>query len=124
MIDEIGNRATYRSIIKNNIEYEALVEQGYDKERLNEIVEIMVDCVCSSRETLVMGSEEVPQEVVKSRMLKLDSSHIEYIFYTMSQNTKKVKNIKAYMKTVIYNSILTIGNFYSAEVNHDLYGTD
>ena len=89
MIDEIGNRATYRSIIKNNIEYEALVEQGYDKERLNEIVEIMVDCVCSSRETLVMGSEEVPQEVVKSRMLKLDSSHIEYIFYTMSQNTKK-----------------------------------
>ena len=122
--DEIENRKIYRFIIKSNIEYDILLEQGYDKERLEEIVEIMVDCTCSSSKTIVIGTEEFPKEVVKSRMLKLNSSHIEYIFYSMKQNTTKVKNIKAYMRSVIYNSVLTIGNFYATEVNHDLYGAD
>jgi len=56
--------------------------------------------------------------------LKINSEHIEYILFCMKRNTTKVRNIKAYLKSVIYNAPTTMNSFYSAEVNHDLYGTD
>lgn len=113
----------YRSILHDNIEYDILCQQE-DKELLDEIVEIMLECICSSKETICIGKEDIPKEVVKSRFLKINSEHIEYILFCMKRNTTKVRNIKAYLKSVIYNAPTTMNSFYSAEVNHDLYGTD
>jgi len=117
-MDTIG---IYRSILHENIEYDILCEYE-DKELIDEIIEIMLECICSSKETICIGKEDVPKEVVKSRFLKINSEHIEYILFCMKRNTTKVRNIKAYLKAVIFNAPVTISNYYSAEVNHDLYG--
>ena len=92
-----------------------------DKDRIDEIVEIMLECVIAKGRIKISG-QEFPSEVVKSRMLKIDSGHIEYVLESLNRNTTKVRNIKAYLKTAIYNAPVTIDNYYRAEVNHDLYG--
>ena len=68
--------------------------------------------------------ELMPQQVVKSRFLKLNSSHIEYVLDAMNKNPSDIRNIRAYLLTALYNASLTIDNYYSALVNHDFYGQD
>lgn len=119
--DGIETMEAYKQVIYENIEYDILSEQ-YSREQLDEIIEIMLECVCSTSETIRIAQDDIPQELVKSRMLKINSEHIEYIFECLKRNTTKVRNIKAYLKAVIYNAPVTISNYYSAEVNHDLYG--
>ena len=113
----------YRKIIKDNIEYDHLIQnRSVDVERLNEIVEIMLETVCTARKTIRIAGDDYPAELVKSKFLKLDSSHIEYVFDCLHENTTKVCNIKQYLEAVLFNAPNTIGNYYSALVNHDLYG--
>jgi len=110
-----------RELIQDNIEYD-IISQQYDKQQLDEIVEIMVECVTTNKPTVTIGKEDLPSEVVKSRFLKIGSEHIEYIFWSLHRNATKIRNIKAYLRTVIYNAPTTISNFYAAEVNHDMNG--
>lgn len=121
--DAMDEMRIYKAIIHENIDYEILREQIND-ERLDEIVEIMLECICSTSKSLIIGKEAVPKEVVKSRFLKINSSHIEYVLNSLDSNTTKVRNIKSYLKTVLYNAPATINSYYAAEVNHDLYGTE
>ena len=121
--DEMDTMEAYRKIICENIDYDIISEQ-FNKEMLDEIIEIMLECICSTAETLRISKEDIPTEAVKSRMLKIGSEHIEYIFWCLEKNTTKVRNIKSYLRTILYNAPVTISNYYSAEVNHDLYGTD
>ena len=95
-------------------------EQAYPV--LDELVELMVDTVCSRRETIRIAGDDYPAEVVKSRFLKLDSSHIEYVLDRMRENTTYVRNIKKYLLAALYNAPATIGNYYSSLVQHDMYG--
>ena len=114
----------YREILKENIEYDHLRKNlGYDYELLDEILEILVDTVCSTRKMIRIGGEDFPKEVVKSRLLKLDSSHIEYVISSLRENTTKVRNIRAYLLTSLYNAPTTINSYYAALVNHDMYGS-
>ena len=114
----------YREILKENIEYDHLCERvGYDRDMLDEMLEILVDTVCSTRKQIRIGGQDYPNEVVKSRLLKLDSSHIEYVMDSLHQNTTKVRNIRAYLLTALYNAPTTISSYYTALVNHDLYGS-
>ena len=119
--DAMDEMRIYRTIVCENIDYEYLIERD-NKGIVDEIVEIMLECICSTAQSLVIGKEAVPKELVKSRFLKLDSSHIEYVLYSLNNNTTKVRNIKSYLKTTLYNAPTTINSFYTAEVNHDLYG--
>lgn len=117
-------RDIYREVILDNIEYEFLREdKSMDKERLDELVELMVDTVCSARKTIRIAGDDYPAEVVKSRFMKLDSSHIQYVISSMQENTTYVRNIKKYLLAALYNAPATIGNYYSALVNHDMYGS-
>ena len=120
-MDMIDMIAAYRLMIHENIEYDILVER-YDADRINEYVQIMLDAICGRKETVRVDGTEYPAEVVKSRLLKLDSSHFEYVLDCMAKNTTKVRNIKNYLLTALYNAPATIDSFYRAEVNHDLYG--
>lgn len=117
-IDKIDG---YRAIILENIEYDLIVDQ-YNKAQLDEIVDIMLECVCSEAETQNIGKDKVPTELVKSRILKLNSMHIEYIFSCLKENPSKVRNIKSYLKTVLYNAAVTIDNYYTSEVNYHFNG--
>ena len=70
----------YREIIMENIEYDALMQNPkMDKERLDEIVDLMLETVCSARKTLRIAGDDYPAELVKSKFLKLNSSHIEFV---------------------------------------------
>jgi len=118
-IDEIDKFHKYRELIMNNIEYDVLTER-YGKYILDEIVETMLDAICGKRESVKISGTDFPAEVVKSRLLKLDASHIEYICYCINKNTTKIGNIKAYLLTTLYNAPATIDHFYKTQANHDI----
>ena len=120
-MDRMDERERYREIIEENIEYEIMKDRP-DGDRLGEIVEIMLDAVCSTAPTIRINGEDMPQQVVKSRFLKLDSSHIEYVFHAMKECPSDIRNIRAYLLTTLYNAPATMDNFYSAKVNHDFNG--
>lgn len=93
------------------------------KGRLDELVELMVDTVCSNRESIRIAGDDYPAEVVRARLLKLNSSHIEYVLDRMRENTTYVRNIKKYLLAALYNAPATIDSYYTSLVSHDLYGS-
>ena len=120
--DWIRERENYQELILENIEYNVLIQnERLDRDRLDELVELMVDTVCSHRETIRIAGDDYPAEVVKSRFLKLNSSHIEYVLDRMRDNTTYVRNIKKYLLAALYNAPATIDSYYASLVNHDLY---
>ena len=113
----------YREIIKDNIDYDILIQDPkMDKDRLDEIVEIMLETVCTARKTIRIAGDDYPAELVKSKFMKLNSSHVEFVLDCMRENTTKIRNIKQYLKAVLFNAPSTIDSYYTALVNHDLYG--
>ena len=114
----------YREIIKENIEYDILLsDMPYDHDRLEEILELIVETVCSTKKYIRVAGTDYPAEVVRSRLLKLDAEHIRFVFDCLKENTTKIRNIKQYLLTTLYNAPTTIGNYYSALVQHDMYGS-
>lgn len=113
-----GNFEHYREVVKENIEFDYLCEQ-HDRETLEGIVELMVETLCSQAPYTRIGGQDFPTEVVKSRLMKLDSQHIEYVLTALAQNTTKIHNMKAYLLTTLYNSYTTINPFYENWVNSD-----
>ena len=119
--DGMEAREIYREIILENIDYEILAaDPQVDREQLDEITEIILDTVCTSRKTVRISSDDFPAEVVKSRFLKLNASHIQYVIACMKENTTHIRNIKKYLQSALYNATFTIGNYYSALVQHDM----
>ena len=114
----------YREIIKDNIDYDILIQDPkMDKDRLDEIVEIMLETVCTARKTIRIAGDDYPAELVKSKFMKLNSSHVEFVLDCMRENTTKIRNIKQYLKAVLFNAPSTIDSYYTALVNHDFYGS-
>ena len=119
----MGARETYREIVFENIDYDILIQDPkMDREQLDEIAELIVDTVCSARKTIRIAGDDYPAEVVKSRFLKLDSSHVQYVMDCMRDNTTYVRNIKKYLLAALYNAPSTINSYYSSLVQHDMYG--
>ena len=113
----------YEEIIKDNIEYEHLINaKRLDRDRIDEILDLILETICSKRKRILIAGDEYPAELVKAKFMKLDSSHIEFVLDCMQENTTKVRNIKQYLKAVLFNAPSTIGNYYTALVNHDMYG--
>ena len=121
--DEKDAYKIYEEIIKENIEYEHLINaKRLDRDRIDEILDLILETVCSKRKKILIAGDEYPAELVKAKFMKLDSSHIEFVLDCMQENTPKVRNIKQYLKAVLFNAPSTIGNYYTALVNHDMYG--
>ena len=121
--DGMEAREIYREIVYGNIEYDILREDNtVNRDQLDGIAELIVDTVCSARKTIRIAGDDYPAEVVKSRFLKLDSSHVQYVIDCMKNNTTYVRNIKKYLLAALYNAPATINNYYSSLVQHDLYG--
>lgn len=121
--DTMDRIRAYRRLIKENIEYDITRERlGYDAEILDEILDIMVDTVCGTKPMVRISGQDFPAEVVRSRLLKLNSEHIKYVVDCLKSNTTKVRNIRSYLLISLYNAPTTISSYYTALVNHDLYG--
>lgn len=122
--DGMRKRERYRELILENIDYDILTQdERLDKGRLDELVELMVDTVCSNRESIRIAGDDYPAEVVRARFLKLNSSHIEYVLDRMRENTTYVRNIKKYLLAALYNAPVTMDSYYTSLVSHDLYGS-
>ena len=110
----------YMDLIKENLEIDILMENHpYDRDTLEGIFELVVETVVSQSDSIVIASSRYPTELVRSKMLKLTSSHIEYVLACFNANTTKVRNIKKYLLATLFNAPTTIGGYYTAEVHHD-----
>ena len=123
-IDTIDETNAYMALIRKNLEYEHHMkyDQYGDKEMYEEIYETVCDVVCVKRKTIRINGEDYPYELVKSRFLKLDSSHVEYVMGCMKGTVTKITNIRAYLITALYNAPSTMNHYYQQEVQHDMYG--
>jgi len=124
MMDTMNETAAYMDFIRENIEYDHHMkyDQGRDKEFYEELYDVICDVVCVKRKSVRVGGEDYPYELVKSRFLKLNSCHLEYVIGCMKETTSKIGNIKAYMVTALYNAPSTMNHYYQQEVNHDMFG--
>ena len=114
---------SYTDIIKENIEYEYLLRDNpYKKDVIEEILNMIVETVSVKRKTVRIAGADYPYELVKGKFMKLDMSHIQYVIDCMAANATKVRNIKNYLLTALYNAPNTIGNYYQSEVNYDMKG--
>ena len=113
---------SYRELIQENIEYDCL-KQRYPLylDDLNEIVELLVETVCARRKTTRISGADFPHEIVRSRFLKLDSSHIEFVMDCLQKNTTQVRNMKQYLLAVLFNAPTTMNNHFTSLVNHDMH---
>ena len=113
--------SVYEEIIKDNIEYEHFIKHtNIDRGRLDEIVSLILETVCTKRKTIRIAGDDYPAELVKAKFMKLNSSHIEFVFDCMKENTTKIRNIKQYLKAVLFNAPNTIDSYYTALVAHDM----
>ena len=122
---ELEKRAVYREYFQKNCCFDMLKESNpYHSEELDEILELLVDVCCSKQKTIRISGDDKPIEIVKSRFMKLTYDHIQYVMDCFEQNTTKVRNIKQYLLSSLYNATMTIGSYYTALVHHDMDGQD
>ena len=111
----------YREIIMDNISYDILITDTHvDRDRLDELVDIMLETVCTARATVRIAGDDYPAELVKAKFMKLDSEHIRFVLDCMQENTTKIRNMKQYLRTVLFNAPSTINNYYTSLVAHDM----
>ena len=123
--DQMGKDGmdVYREIIKGNIEYDIMKDNfPYDHERLDEIVELMAETLASKKATFCIAGDTYPASTVKFKLLRINSLHIQYVFECLDKNTTEVRNIKKYLLATLFNAPSTMGSYYKAQVNHDMYG--
>lgn len=112
----------YREIIKNNIEYDWWVENHESAiPQIDEMINIILEILSSQKETLNIAGDDYPAELVKERFKKIDGDHIGFVIDCMKENNTKIRNIKSYLKTVLFNAPITINNYYKSLTQHDLY---
>ncbi len=121
--EEMDIRDAYEELIRENIGFDVLCSE-YGQDRAAEILNLMVDTVCSGKKKIIVGGEPISADIVKNRLLKLDLFHIQYVFECLDKNTTKVRNIRQYMLATLFNAPSTMNHYYSAEINHDMYGND
>lgn len=113
--------SAYENLIKENINYDnLLITHKYDVDMINGIVQLILEIVVSESNSILVASERYPAALVKSKLLKLNYSHIEYVLECLNKNTTKVQNIKKYLLAALFNAPSTMNGYYQAEVNHDM----
>ena len=118
---EIDEMEGYSEIIKENIDYDSLLlAYPYDQEMVEGIYDLILETVLSKNQEICIAGDVYPKNLVKSKFLKLNSSHVEYVINCLGKNTTKVRNIKSYLLASLFNAGSTISSYYKAEVNHDM----
>ena len=121
--DSIGLKSVkeVRELVLKNLEYE-YIKTHHDRGRLDEIVELMVETLCSTKDTINVSGDDYPAQLVKEKLLRINSLHIDHVFECLKKTTTYIRNIKRYPLTTLFNAPSTIDNYYSALVNHDFKG--
>ena len=121
--DEEGmrNHKTYEAYFRKVLNIESL-KQAHpgDSDTLEGIVDLLTDVCCTNRHMIRIAGDDRPTQIVKSRFMKLNFSHIEYALKCLSENTAKVRDMKQYLLAILYNAPVTIGPYYQSWVNNDM----
>lgn len=116
-----GTFESYRELILENIDYDILASDPHvDREQLDEIAQLVQETVCSTRDRIRVGGNDYPAEIVRSKLLKLNSEHIRFVMDCLKQNTTRIRNIRQYLLTALFNAPSTMSSYYAALVAHDL----
>lgn len=119
--NEAALRERYREVIAENIAYDALLtDYPYEQDTLEEILELLVDVVCTTKSSVRISGDDKPAEVVRSQFLNLNSEHIRFVVGGLKENTTRIRNMRQYLLATLYNAPLTIGNYYRSLVSHDM----
>lgn len=117
----MDEREQYRNYFNESLEVESLKKNNpYSHDEIEEILEIILDAVCSKRKMIRIAGDDKPAQVVKSQLMKLNYSHIEFVMECMKENTTHIKNVKQYILATLYNAPITINNYYKSLVQHDM----
>ena len=112
---------SYRELILENIDYDVLASDPHvDREQLDEIVDLVQETVCSTRSRIRVAGNDYPTEVVRSKLLKLNGEHIRFVMDCLKQNTTRIRNIRQYLLTALFNAPSTMNSYYAALVAHDM----
>ena len=116
-----GPRARYQEYFLRQFNFDSLVaSHPNDEDMLREMLELLVDTVCSRRKLIRIAGDDKPAEVVKARLLKLDGDHLRFVLMCLKENTTLVRNMRQYLLAALYNAPLTMNNYYTARVQHDM----
>lgn len=119
--DEMDEREATLRYIREKVDYEILIHDSpYEKDLIDEMIAIMVDTICSGQARIMVAGDYKPAAVVKSQLMKLNGSHLSYVLECFRKNTTKVKNVKGYLLSSLYNAPLTMGAYFTALVNNDM----
>lgn len=112
-IDEI------REEVKDQLDYEYACKE-FGKDRIDGIVDIMVETLLSVG-TVNIGRNQLPAEQVKNVFRKINMEHIRYIFDCIEETSreKKIRNMKSYLMTALYNAPMTMDVYYDSDYNYD-----
>ena len=123
-IDRMDDIKSLQALIRKNIEYDDHMKYDdyEDRQIYDELYQLICDTVCVKRDTVRIEGQDYPYELVKSRFLKLDHFHLEYVKESMNHTTSDIGNIKNYLLTTLYNAPATINHYYQQAVQHDMYG--
>ena len=119
----IDGYAQYKSYFDSELEIPILM-QNYptEKETLEGILDLLAETCSSKRKVIRIAGDDKPIEVVKSRLMKLNTMHIQYVLDCLHENTTYVRDMKQYLLTTLFNAPVTIDSYYRARVNHDYPG--
>ena len=113
----------YEDYFRSQLDYDVLLKNNsYDRETIEAIMNLLVETCAVGRQTIRIAGDDKPADVVRSRLMKLDSSHIGYVLDCLKENTTAIRDMKQYLLTALYNAPLTIDAYYQAQVNHDFHG--
>lgn len=119
--DGISERNEYERYFRESLSIDVLLRENLgEEETILGILDLLVDVCCSKRSVIRIAGDDKPHAVVKSRFMKLNAEHIRYVLKCLSENTTKVRNIRQYLLTALYNAPATIRPFYQAWVNNDM----
>ncbi len=116
--EEQNDAYLWRIRIENNIDYDNMA-QRYGESTIDHLVELMLEVIVSESPYCYIAKEMLPREIVRSRMLKINSDHIEYVLDEVAHTSKKIGNAKAYVLAALFNAPVNMDNHDQFEINKD-----
>ena len=119
--EEMRTRASYENYFRDALEIDFLKQNNpSERDTLDGILDLIVDTCCANKPWILISGDKKPIEVVKSRFMKLNSSHIEYVLKCLSENTTRIRNVNQYLLATLFNATTTISPYYRSWVNNDM----
>ena len=114
------DRTLYQEYFARQLGFDALIASyPEDEDMLREMLELLVDTVCSKRRFIRIAGDDKPAEVVKAQLMKLNNDHLRFVLMCLKENTTQVRNMRQYLLATLYNAPMTMHSSYAARVQHD-----